>query len=525
MSLKLNKKSIKKSRLYDCINNKLKIDTKKMNVNDMKQLVQQELSVKNVTGLRVRAILSTLDAKTKKPFIKLLPNFDIPDECLIPVKYPSAILKELKESGEGNEYSLLGILCEKMLRHPIITLEILLQEFINVTGKTDSAILKRISVSKTTIPFIEKLRETQYEFNNVVKGNILYDTVLEYKSVQGHPDGQTETQLFEVKMTGKIEKEWKNFLLQAYSYGSLEQRAKELFLVLPLHGKVINLKLDEWPIKNRMKWRDLLDEQATKILSGKEGKPSLNNDIQFGMIIQRRFNIGMHVQKKPSLATTLEGLNELQPFQIFLGNPSSAKLSITETELTKAAAVMGKKRVYVHTPYIINLCKDGLRDEALIKNIEYAKKSKCKGVVVHVGKSTTKSLPEAMENMRKTIADAITFATPECPLLLETPAGQGTETLTDQDEFLAFVMSFGDPRFALCVDTCHVFTNGHDPLEYLKNAYKTGLLRLVHFNDSMTSCGACVDRHAYIGTGYIGPERMAKLAAFCSVIRVDMVIE
>ena len=71
MSLKLNKKSIKKSRLYDCINNKLKIDTKKMNVNDMKQLVQQELSVKNVTGLRVRAILSTLDAKTKKPFINI----------------------------------------------------------------------------------------------------------------------------------------------------------------------------------------------------------------------------------------------------------------------------------------------------------------------------------------------------------------------------------------------------------------------------------------------------------------------
>ena len=61
------------------------------------------------------------------------------------------------------------------------------------------------------------------------------------------------------------------------------------------------------------------------------------------MIIQRRFNIGMHVQKKPSLITTLELLNELQPFQIFLGNPSSAKLSIPETELTKAAIVMGKK--------------------------------------------------------------------------------------------------------------------------------------------------------------------------------------
>lgn len=473
--------------LSDCIQKVLKID------ND-KELV---------------SVLSRLDAKTKKPFIKLMPQFDIPEECLLSVKYPTAILSALKNGENDNdEYSLLGVLCEKMLRHPLekITIETLLNEL------KDCKDLKKISSSKTTPPFIEKLRQTRIEFDNVVKGKVVYDTVLEYKSVQGHPDGQTETQLFKVKMK---EKEWKNFLLEAYSYGSLELRATELFLVLPLHGKVINLKLDEWPLKNRMKWRDLL-------ASEKEEK---NNDIKFGMIIQKRFNIGMHVQKKPSLVSTLEGLNDIQPFQIFLGNPSSAKLSISDTELTKAAAVMGKKRVYVHTPYIINLCKDGLRDEALVRNIEYSKKAGCKGVVVHVGKSTTKPLSEAMENMRKTIADAMTFATPDCPLLLETPAGQGTETLTDRDEFLGFVMSFGDPRLALCVDTCHVFTNGHDPLEYLQRAHETGLLRLVHFNDSATTCGACVDRHAYIGTGYLGPEKMAKLASFCSVIAVDMVIE
>jgi deoxyribonuclease-4 len=435
--------------LSDCIQKVLKID------ND-KELV---------------SVLSRLDAKTKKPFIKLMPQFDIPEECLLSVKYPTAILSALKNGENDNdEYSLLGVLCEKMLRHPLekITIETLLNEL------KDCKDLKKISSSKTTPPFIEKLRQTRIEFDNVVKGKVVYDTVLEYKSVQGHPDGQTETQLFKVKMTGK---EWKNFLLEAYSYGSLELRATELFLVLPLHGKVINLKLDEWPLKNRMKWRDLL-------ASEKEEK---NNDIQFGMIIQKRFNIGMHVQKKPSLVSTLEGLNDIQPFQIFLGNPSSAKLSISD--------------------------------------IEYSKKAGCKGVVVHVGKSTTKPLSEAMENMRKTIADAMTFATPDCPLLLETPAGQGTETLTDREEFLGFVMSFGDPRLALCVDTCHVFTNGHDPLEYLQRAHETGLLRLVHFNDSATTCGACVDRHAYIGTGYLGPEKMAKLASFCSVIAVDMVIE
>ena len=454
---------------------------------------------------------------TKKSFIKLMPDLDIPEDCLLSkVKYPTALLSAFEN--EKEKHSLVGVLCEKMLRHPLekITIETLLNE---VKDKVKDKVvnLKKISSSKTTPPFIEKLRQTRIEFDNVLKGNVIYDTVLEYKSVKGYPDGQTETQLFKVKTTGKLEKEWKNFLLEAYSYGSLEQRAIELFLVLPLHGKVINLKLSDWPLKNRMKWRDLL--ASNKVDN------EVNEDINFGMIIQKRFNIGMHVQKKPSLVSTLEGLNDSQPFQIFLGNPSSTKLSISDTELDKAALVMGKRRVYVHTPYIINLCKDGLRDEALVRNIEYSKKAGCKGVVVHVGKSTTKPLSEAMENMRKTISDAITFATPDCPLLLETPAGQGTETLTDREEFLDFVMSFGDPRLALCVDTCHVFTNGHDPLEYLQRAHKTGLLRLVHFNDSASACGACVDHHAYIGTGHLGPDKMEKLAHFCSVIAVDMVVE
>ena len=170
--------------LSDCIQKVLKIDND--NDND-KELV---------------SVLSRLDAKTKKPFIKLMPQFDIPEECLLSVKYPTAILSALKNcenDNDNDEYSLLGVLCEKMLRHPLekITIETLLNEL------KDCKDLKKISSSKTTPPFIEKLRQTRIEFDNVVKGKVVYDTVLEYKSVQGHPDGQTETQLFKVKMKEK----------------------------------------------------------------------------------------------------------------------------------------------------------------------------------------------------------------------------------------------------------------------------------------------------------------------------------
>ena len=61
------------------------------------------------------------------------------------------------------------------------------------------------------------------------------------------------------------------------------------------------------------------------------------------------------------------------------------------------------------------------------------------------------------------------------------------------------------PRLRMCLDTCHVYACGHDPVTYMETVSETpDLLRLVHFNDSMEACGACKDRHAFIGTGKIG---------------------
>ena len=151
----------------------------------------------------------------------------------------------------------------------------------------------------------------------------------------------------------------------------------------------------------------------------------------------------------------------------------------------------------------------------------------CRGVVVHVGKAV--GLPDALANMRANVVAAAAGATSECPLLIETPAGQGTETLTDRDEFLAFVASAqggaqgGAPVVAICVDTCHVFACGHDPADFVARARATGLLRLVHFNDSAGAFGSRVDRHAEIGAGLIGADRMRELAVLSTGI--DMVVE
>jgi deoxyribonuclease-4 len=93
-------------------------------------------------------------------------------------------------------------------------------------------------------------------------------------------------------------------------------------------------------------------------------------------------------------------------------------------------------------------------------------------------------------------------------------------------EFLDFVSSFNDQRVRVCLDTCHVFACGHKPLEYIEAALaRPKLLKLIHFNDSLGTCGSCVDRHAHVGTGNIGMEGMRAIAERCSAAALPMIIE
>lgn len=246
--------------------------------------------------------------------------------------------------------------------------------------------------------------------------------------------------------------------------------------------------------------------------------------------LSNTYGIGCHIGKKSTLVATIQALPAAgRPYQIFLGNPQSSKVTIGDADLQAATAAVQASgaQIFVHTPYIINLsAANDWNGPLLQKNAQYAVAAGFKGVVVHVGKSTTQPLQQALETMRAVLAAAIPFATPACPILLETPAGQGTETLRTPDEFIEFVRSFADPRLRICVDTCHVFACGHDPIAYLEKVLAhPDLLRLVHYNDSMEACGSCKDRHALAGTGHIGTKTMHAIASLCAVNAVPMVIE
>jgi len=238
--------------------------------------------------------------------------------------------------------------------------------------------------------------------------------------------------------------------------------------------------------------------------------------------------IGTHISKKPTLSATVQGLPDYRkPYQIFLGNPQSSRLTVSEADALKASEIVKTHdaQVFVHTPYIINLCqKNDWATTLLQKNASVSAAAGFKGVGAHVGKSVKLPLKDALDTMRYTLQEAIPHATAESPILLETPAGQGTETLTNPKDFIDFVKSFDDPRLRICLDTCHVFACGHQPLAYM-DMVPPELLKLVHYNDSKEPCGSKKDRHAFMGTGHIGEEAMKRIAERCKSCGYPMVIE
>jgi deoxyribonuclease IV len=487
----------------------------------------------NVNPMRIRQILAALSKEQQKKLRALLPLTVFALPAAETLRYPSALLGALPA---GQNYSVLGCVAEDLLK--LTPADITVDALIAAVNRwvvgwpTDAA--TKVRKSKTTEPFLAALCETRQKMLAVIREPLMYGTEVTVGTVSGHPDANSATQIFEVKLTGLLNKaNWLSFLFQIFAYASLMPAATDLYLVLPLQKMVWHADVRGW--RGHGAFLKILEETAVH-MRGAGATAAL-----MAAALRELYSIGVHAPKVKSLAGTIAALGDFsKPYQIFLGGPTTSKMSIADDELALAADAVQRfgARVYVHSQYIINLSAavtgtsessdtGAWNTELLQKNLRYTAAIGGRGVVVHVGKSVGKPVAEALENMRAAILAALPAATAACPLLLETPAGQGSETLKGQAEFIEFVRGIADPRLRVCVDTCHVFACGHDPQAYLEavTAADPDLLRLVHFNDSQEACGSCLDRHAYIGTGKIGMERMTRLAEFCSERAVPMVIE
>lgn len=480
-----------------------------------------------MSTLRVRQILERMDTVSKANLRKLLPGKIPVPECETH-RYPSALLSSFPSE---ESYSTLGFVAEHLLRLPSseINVESLMKCVRELLPSYSAESEAKVRKSKTTQPFLDCLIATRKEMEKVLRsgeaeGPLKFEDVITNGSVEGHPDIYNKTQVFEVKLTGMLKQNWTSFLLQVFSYGALLTSVTDLYLVLPLQQIVWHADIRTWAKKAAFL------ETLTK-WSSHEQTAGVEIAMKAALLCEMYF-IGFHAGKQKQLLQTVQSLRDYRkPYQIFLSGPQNSSIKAADDDIAATLGYVGKVKaqIYVHSQYIINLCAktaDNWHTDLLSRNLQITRAFGGKGVVVHVGKSVKTPLPEALETMRASIRASLDHATVDCPLLLETPAGQGTETLTDMKEFLDFVESFGDPRLRVCLDTCHVYACGVPPLTYIQAALaRPGLLKLIHFNDSHGCCGSCVDRHAAIGTGKIGLQGMAQIADLCAKSNLPMVIE
>ncbi len=261
------------------------------------------------------------------------------------------------------------------------------------------------------------------------------------------------------------------------------------------------------------------------------------------------------------------------PVQVFLNSRQSAWTddgcktgsdSLTRQAREKklrAAVNKHKLPVYIHGAYTVRLSQPKERLDPHIADLKSGNIIGARGVVVHVGHITS-DLPErvAVDRMQTNVERLLVHATEGCPLLIETPAGQGKkdseqsgEILSRIEEFIEFYQRFSEEdrkKLGVCIDTCHISAAGYNPFHYIRyfDMVLPGVLKLVHYNDSEHPRGCRVDRHFPVGggfksillaattdyrpknefvgdLGYIGIPTLKRVAEYCIERGIHMVTE
>ena len=476
--------------------------------------------------IRVREALT--DSALRQALRRKLPLEAVaPDSGNRAAARPSAVMKELPAAEAA---SLVGIITEQLLQSEVgLTAADFAEACQRIANVRPSEAALR---SVTTRRYLEAVEATRQAFRESAVGPLAFNPQvgLEGCIIQGHPDALTDTQIFEVKTTTRLEASWTDFLMQLFSYAALHPAAATVHMVLPLQTMIWTYDVSRWAKRAAF----------TTVLRAYRVPVAMPHPV-WGDALWEAYPIGSHIGKLKSLADTLRQSTIAmagRPVQVMFTR--SAKMSMEDADVAEVAALTqtrgpwGPVRVFVHAPYLLNLSLELRPDDpyvvrALREHLTYAAAFGGRGVVVHVGKACHRPLEEALTNQRTTLMAVLEpgAATPECPLLLETPAGQGSETLTSPDDFIEFVRSIDSDLLGVCVDTCHVFAAGHSPSAYVRQVMEMlpGRLKLIHFNDSRGASCSCVDRHAPLGYGCIPQEEMTEVARMAAAANVPMIIE
>ncbi len=242
--------------------------------------------------------------------------------------------------------------------------------------------------------------------------------------------------------------------------------------------------------------------------------------------------IGVHVSIAGKIWESLERAKALgcNTMQIFSRNPrlwQASEFDPSDIEnFKKLKADYDIAPVAVHIPYIINLATpiDGLYKKSMAAYIEDIARADALGVeyvVTHLGSHVGTGEDKGIRRFGDALNQIINKTRPKTMILLENTAGSGSCIGYRFEHIERIIDELDHPeRVGVCLDTAHTFESGYD-IKTKKGLEKTlkdfdkliGLdkIKVVHFNDSLSTIGSHVDRHQHIGKGNIGLVAMKRI--------------
>ena len=211
--------------------------------------------------------------------------------------------------------------------------------------------------------------------------------------------------------------------------------------------------------------------------------------------------------------------------------------------------IIAPYKIAVHYSYSINLSNRWSATDwwiqQMISEVREAELIGAYAIVIHTGKSIDFVPSVAINNMYSALlyVHSQTSDT-KVKLLIETPAGQGTEILSEVEHFIKFMRKFEhvqnidntniESRFGICIDTCHVYSAGYDIsqtagiekfFKLFNDSIGINKIKLVHLNNTRGGLGSKIDRHANLDDGVLSMESIKLIVRFVNHLEIPMCLE
>lgn len=221
-----------------------------------------------------------------------------------------------------------------------------------------------------------------------------------------------------------------------------------------------------------------------------------------------------------------------ESIQIFTQSSRTWKTSpFEEEEVTSFKIALKKaktvKRVVAHNSYLLNLSTE--KTEVRKKSVEFfiSMMERCEALGIeslithpgsHLGAGEDVGIKKTSQSLNEVLKSCSGFKT---QLLIENTAGQGDCVGHSFEQLEKIVSGSHHPeKIFFCFDTQHAFAAGYDlrtetgykkTFQEFDKHLSIKKIKAFHLNDALKEMGCRVDRHANIGTGFLGVEAFKPL--------------